>query len=66
VPRDWEGPNNHTIGRVGGRYANVRLVDWHALSGSHGGDWLYGDGIHLTPNGATAYAQLAVSASGPG
>ena len=66
VPRDWESPNNHTIGRVGGRYANVRLVDWHALSGSHGGDWLYGDGIHLTPDGATAYAQLAVSAAGPG
>jgi hypothetical protein len=66
VPRDWEGPNNHTISHVGGRYANVALIDWHSISGSHGGDWLYGDGIHLTPDGATAYAQLAISAAGSG
>jgi len=66
VPRDWESPNNHTISHVGGRYANVTLIDWHSISGSHDSDWLYGDGIHLTPDGATAYAHLAISAAGPG
>jgi peptidoglycan/LPS O-acetylase OafA/YrhL len=61
VPRDWESPNNQTIDAVAHRFGNVRLIDWHALSAGRS-DWLYGDGIHLTPDGRAAYTQLVLAA----
>ena len=33
VPRDWQDPNNSIIHRMADKYANVVLVDWHAMSG---------------------------------
>ena len=65
VPRDWQDPNNSIIHRMAEKHANVVLVDWHALSGGHS-SWLYSDGIHLTPNGRTAYAQIVLKALGNG
>jgi hypothetical protein len=61
VSRDWQDPNNQTIHSVGPRFANVRIVDWFALSGKHD-DWLYSDGLHLTPSGAAHYTALIMAA----
>jgi hypothetical protein len=61
VSRDWQDPNNATITGVGKGFANVVVLDWHALSAGKNA-WLYSDGLHLTPAGARAYARLIDSA----
>ena len=57
VPRDWQDPNNATITGVAKGFRNVVVLDWHTLSAGRN-DWLYSDGLHLTPAGARAYARL--------
>jgi peptidoglycan/LPS O-acetylase OafA/YrhL len=61
VPREWQDPNNNTIRSVGKRYDNVTVVDWHGESG-HSHKWLYPDGLHLTSDGAAAYARIVMNA----
>ena len=39
----------------------VRVLDWLSFSASHD-DWFYGDGTHLRPTGARAYARLLATA----
>jgi peptidoglycan/LPS O-acetylase OafA/YrhL len=63
VPRDWEAPNNATITNVCGQFGYVTLIDWNSISSTHP-DWFYADGLHLRPSGASAYAQLIVTAAG--
>jgi peptidoglycan/LPS O-acetylase OafA/YrhL len=55
--QQWQKPNNATISRVAPLFANVRIVDWDRLAGTHR-DWLYPDDLHLRPVGAVAYAEL--------
>jgi hypothetical protein len=62
VGRPWEAPNNAVIARVVPHFHNARLVDWHRISAAHP-DWFYDDGIHLTPEGAAAYARLIAKAA---
>ncbi len=57
VPRNWEGPVNDVILSHAGNYPNVRLVDWHSVGSAHP-EYFYDDGMHLRPEGGTAYAQL--------
>ncbi len=61
VPREWEMPNNATLGVVAKEFGNVRLVDWHHVSGQHP-KWFWNDGIHLRADGAAAYATLIKAA----
>lgn len=61
VDRDWQDPNNATIKSVGAQFANVRVVDWSALSAGHS-NWLYSDGLHLTPTGAKHYTAIVLRA----
>ena len=61
-PRWWEGEVNDVLRAGVARWQNARLVDWYAYSLGHP-DWFWGDGIHLTPAGAAAYAQLVVAAA---
>jgi peptidoglycan/LPS O-acetylase OafA/YrhL len=61
VPREWEGKNNNTIADGVSRYANARLVDWHAWSASRP-DAFYDDATHVKPEGAGLYAALIASA----
>ncbi|HZZ96162.1 MAG TPA: hypothetical protein VFE19_04080, partial [Jatrophihabitantaceae bacterium] len=61
VPREWQDPNNNTIRSVGHHYANVDIVDWHALASAHP-QWVYSDGIHLTAAGAVAYTHIVMTA----
>jgi peptidoglycan/LPS O-acetylase OafA/YrhL len=60
VPRDWQDPNNAALSTAAARFPNVKLVDWLDLSGAQPG-WLYSDGIHLTPDGSAAYAQIVIA-----
>ena len=43
----------------------VRIADWAAASAARA-DWLAGDGTHLTPRGAAAYARMVSRAAARG
>jgi hypothetical protein len=54
-------PNNEVLAAGVGRYPNrAVLVDWYAASAGH--PEYFWDGIHLTPRGARAYADLIAAA----
>ena len=50
-------PNNAMLAEGVRRYPNTVLVDWHAASAAHP-EFVERDGIHLTLQGAQAYADL--------
>jgi hypothetical protein len=53
-------PNNQVLADGARRYPNrAVLVDWHAASAGH--PEYFWDGLHLTPPGAKAYADLIAS-----
>ena len=54
-------PNNEVLAEGVARYPDKAvLVDWHAASAGHPG--YFWDGLHLTPQGARAYARLITAA----
>ena len=57
VPRDWEGPVNAALAAGVRRWSNATLVDWYGHSAGRTA-WFGSDGIHLTGEGARAYAAL--------
>jgi hypothetical protein len=57
APRPWEGLTNAVLADGASHYPNVQLVDWHSATEGHP-ELLWDDGIHLTPAGAEAYAEL--------
>ena len=61
VPRRWTAPNNAVIYEGARKYPNATVLDWASLVDNRP-DMLWGDGIHLRPEGAYAYTQLIVSA----
>jgi len=63
VPRPWEAPNNAMLADEVGRFPNAVLADWHGASAGQP-DFFWGDGIHLRPAGAAAYANLVAAALG--
>jgi peptidoglycan/LPS O-acetylase OafA/YrhL len=66
VPRPWEQQVNDTMAAGVKKYGNAVLLDWHDYGGAHP-EFFYDDGIHLRPEGATAYAQFVARAlSGQG
>jgi peptidoglycan/LPS O-acetylase OafA/YrhL len=60
VPRFWEGPNNVVLAEGVQRYPNSVLVDWHTASVNRP-ELFWDDGIHLRPEGALVYADLAAA-----
>ena len=52
--RDLYAQTNAVIRRAAKRWTNLRVADWNAFSS--GQSWFGGDGLHLTPTGATALA----------
>jgi peptidoglycan/LPS O-acetylase OafA/YrhL len=60
VPRVWEQEVNDTLAAGAASYPNAKLVDWKAASAPHP-EYFVDDGVHLTPEGAAAYAQLITS-----
>ena len=57
VDRPWEEGNNANIWDARGRHPNIYIADWHATSTGHP-EYFQGDGIHLRPEGAQAFADL--------
>ncbi len=68
VARPWENLVNQRMAAAEERHPNAVLVDWFSLASEHP-EWFAGDGAHLLPDGARAYAELIRSAlsrpSGP-
>jgi lysophospholipase L1-like esterase len=61
VPRVWEAANNAVLADGVKRYPNTVLVDWNSAGNAHP-EWFWGDGIHLRPDGAAAYAAMIAAA----
>jgi hypothetical protein len=57
VDQPWEEGNNAEIVAAAARYPNVRVADWHAVAAAHP-EILYGDGLHVRPEWAWAYADV--------
>jgi hypothetical protein len=65
VPRRWEDQVNETL-RVGAkRFPKLELIDWHAAADDRPKLFVE-DGVHLTGNGRTFYADLVAAAVNPG
>ena len=54
VPRPYRDANNELVARLATEYANVRVVDWNAISAGHP-EYFAPDGVHLVPTGVSAY-----------
>ena len=61
VPREEGGGTSsdaYNVRRAGRRHRNrVKVLDWPRYSGGHGG-WFSGDGLHMSYNGAAAFAKF--------
>lgn len=60
VALPWEVPNNALLAEAVARHPNAVLVDWAAASANRP-ELFWADGIHLTPAGAAAYAEVLVA-----
>lgn len=54
----YERSTNDAISALADRYDNVLILDWESLSRQHP-EWMYVEGIHMTPEGCEGYAALA-------
>ena len=59
VDRPWAKPNNKVLRACDAAYRadRVQVIDWDWAATRHPG-WLYSDGTHLRPEGATAFARI--------
>jgi hypothetical protein len=57
VSRPWQDLVNQRMAAGAQRHPNAVLVDWFSLASAHP-EWFAGDGAHLRPDGARAYAEL--------
>ena len=61
--RKWQEPNNKLIRAMPDQYGNVKILDWYAIAVAHP-EYLYGDKIHLNPEGQAVYADLIMQVIG--
>jgi len=61
VRRSWARRNNAVMAQAVKDFPNAVLVDWHAVAADHP-EYFVSDGVHLTPQGAAAYASLIAKA----
>jgi peptidoglycan/LPS O-acetylase OafA/YrhL len=64
VPRSWQDEVNEELTSFAAGWPEATVVDWHGLAARD--DDLTYDGIHLTPEGESAYTQLIEDAVGSG
>jgi hypothetical protein len=57
---DGRAQMNDELRAVAQLHPNIEVVDWNAVVGAHP-DYVYGDGIHLTPAGQTGMADVVRS-----
>ena len=53
----YERSTNDAIAALADRYDNALVFDWESVSRQHP-EWLYVEGIHMTPEGCEGYAGL--------
>ncbi|MEY3732830.1 MAG: hypothetical protein RL347_189 [Actinomycetota bacterium] len=53
----YEQATNEVIAALPQRYSNVRIFDWESMTRQQP-EWLYAEGIHMTPEGCAGYASL--------
>lgn len=63
VPRSWRDPNNALINEIAKKYAQATVVDWNSISKGHP-EYFGPDGVHLVPDGITAYVNAVMKALG--
>ncbi len=61
VPRSWRDPNNLLVDEIAKKYPQATVVDWQALSKGHP-EYFGPDGVHLVPEGITAYVGAIMGA----
>lgn len=61
VPKPWEQVVNDTLEKVSASYVNVKLIDWYSVSSGQEG-YFSADGVHLSQEGAKAYAEIIIGA----
>ena len=61
--KKWEDPNNVLLRGMPDQYGNVKILDWYTIAVAHP-EYLYGDKIHLNPEGQAVYADLIMQAIG--
>ncbi len=61
--KKWQDPNNALIRAMPDKYGNVKILDWYTVAEAHP-EYLYGDKIHLNPEGQVVYADLIMQAIG--
>lgn len=54
----FEDASNRVLRAAPKRWTNARVADWNKASAPYQRQWMWGDGIHLTPAGCRAYARL--------
>ncbi|ATY84578.1 acetyltransferase [Kyrpidia spormannii] len=64
VPRPWQDVVNRTLAEAAARHPDLTVIDWYRAS-SGKTEWFYSDGVHLTPQGSRAYAELVAAAIRP-
>jgi peptidoglycan/LPS O-acetylase OafA/YrhL len=57
APVSWQDESNHAIREASEDWHNTTEIPW-AKAAEEGGESLFWDGIHLTPEGAGVYARL--------
>ena len=63
VDRSWQDTTNSRIAAAAAGRPNVVVGDWHAVSAGHP-EYFVSDGVHLTKEGAAAYAATIASLLG--
>jgi lysophospholipase L1-like esterase len=61
--KKWQDPNNVLLRAMPDQYGNVKILDWYTIAVAHP-EYLYGDKIHLNPEGQAVYADLIMQAIG--
>jgi hypothetical protein len=61
--KKWQDPNNMLMRAMPDKYGNVKILDWYTIAEAHP-EYLYGDKIHLNPEGQAVYADLIMQAIG--
>ncbi|MFC6348036.1 acyltransferase family protein [Vagococcus carniphilus] len=57
VQRSWQKAVNDELDKTAKRYKNAHVIDWKSYSEGKT-TWFEVDGLHLTPEGATAFSNL--------
>jgi hypothetical protein len=61
--KKWQEPNNVLLRAMPDKYGNVKILDWYTIAEAHP-EYLYGDKIHLNPEGQAVYADLIMQVIG--